>query len=121
MPWLGLPAQEIDMTTLPDLTQPLPTTDATAALPNGRPKTERARRVITASAFTSMSTRSAGTGPLLNVPGMLEELDVSPGTWAKWRQAGKTPRMLRLPNRELRCYRSVFDAWLETLLEEEAA
>jgi hypothetical protein len=35
----------------------------------------------------------------------------------RWREIGKFPRGLRLPNDEIRLYRSEFAAWLETLRE----
>ncbi len=55
---------------------------------------------------------------LLSVAEVLQELGgVSRRTFYRWREIGKAPQGLRLPNGELRIYRSELDAWLETLRE----
>lgn len=45
------------------------------------------------------------------------ELKISRSTFAEWRQKGRGPRCLRLPNGELRVIRRDLEAWLETLQE----
>ncbi|GAA3085966.1 helix-turn-helix transcriptional regulator [Streptosporangium carneum] len=56
---------------------------------------------------------------LMTVPEILEELGgISPRTLYRWREIGRFPAGLRLPNDEIRLYRSEFEAWLETLREE---
>jgi predicted DNA-binding transcriptional regulator AlpA len=46
----------------------------------------------------------------------LEELGgVSRRTFYRWREIGRAPRGFRLPNGELRIYRSDLEAWLESL------
>jgi hypothetical protein len=40
---------------------------------------------------------------------------VSRRTFYRWREVGKAPQGIRLPNGELRIYRSDLDAWLESL------
>lgn len=57
---------------------------------------------------------------LLTVREVLEELRVPRSTWYQWRQTGKAPRVVKLPNGELRIRRSVLNAWLAGL-ESEAA
>lgn len=57
---------------------------------------------------------------LLTVPEVLAELRVAKSTWYQWRQVGKTPRVFKLPNGELRIRRSVLEDWLHSL-ESEAA
>lgn len=47
--------------------------------------------------------------------------DVSPRTFYRWRETGKAPSAVRLPNGELRIWRSDLEAWLERLREEHAA
>jgi predicted DNA-binding transcriptional regulator AlpA len=47
--------------------------------------------------------------------------DVSPRTFYRWRETGKAPNAVRLPNGELRIWRSDLTAWLEQLREEHAA
>jgi predicted DNA-binding transcriptional regulator AlpA len=47
--------------------------------------------------------------------------DVSPRTFYRWRETGKAPNAVRLPNGELRIWRSDLNAWLEQLREEHAA
>jgi predicted DNA-binding transcriptional regulator AlpA len=56
---------------------------------------------------------------LLTIPEVIEELGVAKATYYRWRQLGKAPRSLRLPNGQVRVRRSVLDAWLEQLEEGE--
>ncbi|MFG2038125.1 helix-turn-helix transcriptional regulator [Dactylosporangium sp. NPDC048998] len=57
---------------------------------------------------------------LMTVPEVLTELKVSRSTWFYWRQVGKAPRVIKLPNGELRIRRSVLHDWLGSL-ESDAA
>ncbi|MET8140828.1 helix-turn-helix domain-containing protein [Sphaerisporangium sp. NPDC005288] len=55
---------------------------------------------------------------LMTVPEILTELGgVSLRTFYRWREIGKAPKGFKLPNGEIRVYRSDFEAWLETLRE----
>ncbi|MFI6888064.1 helix-turn-helix transcriptional regulator [Streptosporangium canum] len=55
---------------------------------------------------------------LMTVPEVLDELGgVSRRTFYRWREIGHAPQGLKLPNGEIRIYRSEFIAWLETLRE----
>ncbi|MEU8109507.1 helix-turn-helix domain-containing protein [Nonomuraea muscovyensis] len=55
---------------------------------------------------------------LLTVAQILEELGgVSRRTFYRWREIGKAPEGFKLPNGELRIYRSEFTAWLQSLRE----
>ncbi|MEU8140256.1 helix-turn-helix transcriptional regulator [Streptodolium elevatio] len=57
----------------------------------------------------------------MTVPDMLAELrDVSRRTFYRWRELGLAPPCMKLPNGELRAWRSDFRAWLDTLSEEAA-
>ena len=47
--------------------------------------------------------------------------DVPRRTFYRWRETGKAPEALRLPNGELRIWRSDLDAWLRRLREDRAA
>jgi predicted DNA-binding transcriptional regulator AlpA len=59
---------------------------------------------------------------LLTVAQVLAILgDVSQRTFYRWRETGKAPSAVRLPNGELRIWRSDLHAWLERLREEHAA
>jgi len=59
---------------------------------------------------------------LLTVAQVLAALgDVSPRTFYRWRATGKAPRAIRLPNGELRIWRSELHAWLDRLREESVA
>jgi predicted DNA-binding transcriptional regulator AlpA len=58
---------------------------------------------------------------LLTVPQVLEILvDVSPRTFYRWRETGKAPSAIRLPNGDLRIWRSELTAWLNTRREVPA-
>ncbi|MEV6366797.1 helix-turn-helix domain-containing protein [Micromonospora musae] len=57
---------------------------------------------------------------LLTVPEVLAELRVSRSTWFYWRQTGKGPRVIKLPNGQLRVRRSALGRWLGQL-EQDAA
>ncbi|GII84157.1 excisionase [Sphaerisporangium siamense] len=55
---------------------------------------------------------------LMTVPDILTELGgVFVRTFYRWREIGKAPKGFKLPNGEIRVYRSDFEAWLETLRE----
>ncbi|MFF7717105.1 helix-turn-helix domain-containing protein [Streptomyces sp. NPDC007988] len=57
---------------------------------------------------------------LMTVPQVLTELGgVSRRTFYRWRELGLGPTAFKLPNGELRVWRSDFSAWLRQL--EEAA
>lgn len=55
----------------------------------------------------------------LTLPEVLEEIGVSSSTFYYWRQTGKAPRCMRLPNGEIRVRRSALDDWWDS--REEAA
>lgn len=57
---------------------------------------------------------------LLTVAEVLLELRVPRSTWYYWRQVGKAPRAIKLPNGELRIRRSELQDWL-CGLESDAA
>lgn len=54
----------------------------------------------------------------MTVPQILAELGgVSRRTFYRWREIGSAPAGLRLPNGEIRVWRSEFTTWLENLRE----
>ncbi|MDL4777601.1 helix-turn-helix transcriptional regulator [Actinomadura xylanilytica] len=55
----------------------------------------------------------------LTVAEVCAELQISPSTFYDWRQKGRAPKCLTLPNGSLRVYRSEFERWLSTC--EDAA
>lgn len=58
---------------------------------------------------------------LLTVAQMCAELgSVSRRTFYRWREVGVGPKCLRIPNGELRAWRSDFSKWLESLRENAA-
>jgi predicted DNA-binding transcriptional regulator AlpA len=60
----------------------------------------------------------SGRDELMTVPQVLAELGgVSRRTFYRWRELGNAPAGLKLPNGEIRIWRSEFTAWLETLRE----
>lgn len=56
---------------------------------------------------------------LLTIAEVLDELGgyVSRRTFYRWRELGRAPTGVKLPNGEVRIWRSEFRAWLETLRE----
>ncbi|MCW2877442.1 MAG: hypothetical protein JWQ95_1542 [Sphaerisporangium sp.] len=55
---------------------------------------------------------------LLTVAQVLDELGgVSVRTFYRWREIGRAPQGFKLPNGEIRIYRSEFTLWLESLRE----
>jgi predicted DNA-binding transcriptional regulator AlpA len=65
-----------------------------------------------------MSTRR---DELLTVPQLLDELGgVSRRTFFRWRELGNAPRCVKLPNGELRVWRSDLLAWLRAHTEHVA-
>ncbi|MCO6004499.1 helix-turn-helix domain-containing protein [Actinoallomurus purpureus] len=55
---------------------------------------------------------------LMTVPEILAELGgVSRRTFYRWRELGNAPAGLKLPNGEIRIWRSELASWLETLRE----
>ena len=58
---------------------------------------------------------------LLSVAQMCAELGgISRRTFYRWREVGVGPRCLKIPNGELRAWRSEFAAWLDSLREGAA-
>ena len=56
----------------------------------------------------------------LTVADILADLGIPRRTWQRWRELGRAPEAIKLPNKELRIRRSVYEAWLADL-EESAA
>ena len=54
---------------------------------------------------------------LLTVEQVTQELKISRRTFYRWRELHIAPPSLRLPNGEIRIYRSVLKQWLEQLEE----
>ncbi|WP_141281740.1 helix-turn-helix transcriptional regulator [Pseudonocardia hydrocarbonoxydans] len=53
----------------------------------------------------------------LTVDQLCEELQVARSTFYQWRQVGKAPRCVRLPNGAIRVRRDDLDAWLASLAD----
>lgn len=63
-------------------------------------------------------TRLDHPGEKLTIAEVCAELKVSRSTFYYWRQIGKAPRCLVLPNREVRIRRHDFDDWLDARTED---
>lgn len=51
--------------------------------------------------------------PALKLVEVLAEIRMSPSAFYRMRARGQAPRMIKLPNGELRCRRTDLDAWWE--------
>lgn len=60
-----------------------------------------------------------GGDELLTIPEVIAELGVAKATFYRWRQLGKAPQSIRLPNGQVRIRRSVLDRWLDDLTEDD--
>jgi excisionase family DNA binding protein len=56
----------------------------------------------------------------LTIPEVCAELRISRSTFYYWRQTGKAPRCIKLPNGDVRIRRSDLDAWLDSCDEGAA-
>ncbi|MEU9855055.1 helix-turn-helix domain-containing protein [Streptomyces sp. NPDC047974] len=59
--------------------------------------------------------------PMLKLPEVLAELDMSRAAFYRMRARGKGPRLIKLPNGQLRVRRSDLDNWLAQCEEAAAA
>ncbi|MYT24533.1 helix-turn-helix domain-containing protein [Streptomyces sp. SID7760] len=50
---------------------------------------------------------------------VIADLRVAPSTFYRWRQLGKAPRAIKLPNGDMRIRRSEYERWLSE--REDAA
>ncbi|MEW2136212.1 helix-turn-helix domain-containing protein [Streptomyces sp. NPDC005409] len=50
---------------------------------------------------------------------IIADLRVAPSTFYRWRQLGKAPRAIKLPNGDMRIRRSEYERWLSE--REDAA
>ncbi|MEU6420240.1 helix-turn-helix transcriptional regulator [Streptomyces spiralis] len=57
---------------------------------------------------------------MLKLHEVLEEIDMSRAAFYRMRARGQAPRLIKLPNGQLRCRRSDLDAWWASM-EENAA
>jgi predicted DNA-binding transcriptional regulator AlpA len=58
-------------------------------------------------------TRTTRDPRLLTLSEVYAELGIARSTFYQWRQLGRAPRCIKLPNGELRIRRADLDAWLE--------
>jgi len=66
--------------------------------------------------------RAARTGErLLSIEDVIAELDVPRATFYRWRQLGRGPKSVRLPNGKIRIRQSALDEWLASLEEDDPA
>ncbi|SES44299.1 helix-turn-helix domain-containing protein [Streptomyces sp. NBC_01485] len=49
---------------------------------------------------------------LLKLPEVLEEIDMSRAAFYRMRARGKAPKLIKLPNGQIRCRRHDLDTWL---------
>ncbi len=63
------------------------------------------------------ATVTRTTTEQLTVEQLCAELQVARSTFYQWRQVGKAPRCIRLPNGAIRIRRVDLDAWLTALAD----
>ncbi|MFI9729182.1 helix-turn-helix transcriptional regulator [Streptomyces sp. NPDC052092] len=51
------------------------------------------------------------TPKMLKLPEVLEEIEMSRAAFYRMRARGKAPKLIKLPNGQIRCRRSDLDAW----------
>ncbi|MEU7990544.1 helix-turn-helix domain-containing protein [Streptosporangium canum] len=51
----------------------------------------------------------------LTIADICEDLDISRSTFYDWRQKGRAPKCMKLPNGDLRVRRADYDRWLASL------
>jgi excisionase family DNA binding protein len=56
----------------------------------------------------------------LTIPEVCAQLKISRSTFYHWRQTGRGPRSIQLPNRKVRITRSDLDRWLSQHIEAGA-
>ncbi|MEV7994896.1 helix-turn-helix domain-containing protein [Streptomyces sp. NPDC086077] len=56
---------------------------------------------------------------MLKLPEVLAEIDMSRAAFYRMRAKGKAPKLIKLPNGQLRCRRTDLDAWWSSM--EDAA
>ncbi|MGC5011389.1 helix-turn-helix transcriptional regulator [Streptosporangium sp. DT93] len=54
-------------------------------------------------------------GEKLTIADICEDLDISRSTFYDWRQKGRAPKCMKLPNGDLRVRRADYDRWLTSL------
>jgi predicted DNA-binding transcriptional regulator AlpA len=59
--------------------------------------------------------------PLLTIEEVLSILRVARSTFDQWRELGRAPECIRLPNRQLRVRQSALDTWLADLADASEA
>ncbi|WP_406316563.1 helix-turn-helix transcriptional regulator [Streptomyces sp. NBC_00118] len=57
-----------------------------------------------------MSTRTVDEK--MTIAEVIADLKVAPSTFYRWRQLGKGPRSIKLPNGDVRIRRSEYERWL---------
>jgi predicted DNA-binding transcriptional regulator AlpA len=62
----------------------------------------------------------AGRSKLMTLQEVYAELGISKSTWNDWKNKGRTPRFLKLPNNQVRIKRADFEKWLGQLEEVSA-
>ncbi|MGL5823314.1 MAG: helix-turn-helix transcriptional regulator [Nocardioides sp.] len=64
-------------------------------------------------------TETAQTDEKLTIPEVCAELKVSRSTFYYWRQTGRAPQCIILPNREVRITRNDLHTWLTAHTEQD--
>lgn len=81
-----------------------------------QPSNQEGARPVSAPALPP-HTRHAHAQEKLTAAEVCAELKISRSTFYYWRQIGKAPRCMVLPNREVRVYRCDLDDWLAARTE----
>jgi predicted DNA-binding transcriptional regulator AlpA len=83
------------------------------------PRTDAAVPPLPLPAELSEGVTALARPKMLKLPEVLEEIEMSRAAFYRMRARGQAPKLIKLPNGQLRCRRADLDAWWSSM--EDAA
>jgi predicted DNA-binding transcriptional regulator AlpA len=87
---------------------------------HARPRPDRHRLTHREAAVSQRRHAPSGSSGLLTIAEVLAELQVARSTFDTWRNLGRAPECIKLPNGQIRVRRCVLDSWLASRSDKEA-